>query len=273
MEFLPKFSGADCDCIQTCRRLLDFCVNLCYYEYRNAPVRSRNPTAGLCSRPSVRCGNERTRAARKSPPGRSAMHRSVRRASFPDDPYTSGDGTAVHPAAGERPESKKAFPASARRISCRMQQRLQHTKRKHMHARMELAHSDSGGLSKTHRLRLSAASGPRQAQRARPFRCAGAAARRMQIHPCTAFAVRLFRGELLSVRKTAFRKRSPHRSGCLPPIRRPCPFAETGSSAVPRCAVQTAGAAAPLNYTRFRRYSQEYVEEDAQKDYFVLSFT
>lgn len=249
MEFLPKFSGADCNCLQTCRRLLDFCVILCYYEYRNAPVRSRKP-APVCA-PGIRLrrGNERTCAARKSPPGRSAMHRSTRRAFFPDDPYTSRERYCR--ASGRRRAVR--IKESISRIS--PENLMQNAAAIAAYGTKAHAHPH-GACSQSQRRSLKNAPSASVSSLRSPAGAACAAvsvrwSRRPTDAGFSVYSVRcpaVSRGIAFCEKKTAFRKRSPHRSGCLPPIRRPCPFAETGSSAVPRCAMQTAGAAASLLY-------------------------
>ena len=112
---------------------------------------------------------------------------------------------------------------------------------------MEPAHSHSIGLSKTHRMPLSADSGPRQAPQMQKFPKCRSPCRLQADFPRTARAVRLFCGELLSVRKKHpgnGRRRSADRAPSREPEPRPL---------------------SPSYYTRFRRCRQVRIEKKCTK--------
>lgn len=147
MEFLPKFSAADRAWLQTCRRLLDFYVILCYYEYRNAQVRSRKLLT-VCAPESNTAAKMSGLVQRgKVPPAAlpCTCHAADR---YADDPYTSAErqrGASCRRRAVRI--QRKHFPHQPGESRRRMQQRPQ-IGTEVSRARMEPAHSYSIGLSK-----------------------------------------------------------------------------------------------------------------------------
>lgn len=201
MEFHPKFSGADCACLQTCRRSLDFCVTLCYYDYRNAQVRGRRPLT-VCA-PGTGSGGGVSEPVQRGKVPPAHLHAPVPPSAFPCGRSVHFRRTAIGIPSRRRAVriQRKHFPHQpGDRFAERSSERR--SERKHQRARMEPAHSHSIGLSKTHRMPLSADSGPRQAPQMQMFPKCRSPCRLQADFPRTARAVRLFCGELLSVRKS-----------------------------------------------------------------------
>lgn len=152
------------------------------------------------------------------------------------------NGSAAHPAADGRSESKESISRISpenRVAECSSDRRSEQKYRVPAWSPLTATASVS---QKTHRMPLSADSGPRQAPQCGSSRNAEAPAARKQILPCTARAVRLFCGELLSVREK--RPGSAAASDAAAP------------QAVPLRGNRSSGRSLPLNYTRFRQSRQ-----------------
>ena len=154
------------------------------------------------------------------------------------------------PTGGQNP--KKAFPASARRIA--LQNAAANADRNRsisVPAWSPLTVTASVSQKRT-ACRCQQTPVPGRHRRCRSSRNAGAPAACWLILPRTARAVRLFCGELLSVRKKhpgSGRRRSADRAHSREPEPRPL---------------------SPSYYTRFRRCRQVWIEKNAQKGRFVL---
>ena len=152
MEFHPKFSCADCDCLQTCLNMLDFCVKLCYYEFGNAQYPHRGSRRFvLPEAAAVRNQSELVQSG-KVPPADSPRTNRLRTRLSRMTRTSSGYAAHRKETCRRRAVKVKEFPASARRTQfCMMQQQSQHPALKDEPACMEpVPQSKHRSLSKTH---------------------------------------------------------------------------------------------------------------------------
>lgn len=151
MEILPKFSGTDCDCLQTCRELLDFYVILCYYDGGNAQITPPVPLPVCAPGSRTIAGSSEQVQRGKVPPADLQCTGT--------DPGLTLRVFRTHPEAVHRGVSpsncRKAvkIKESISRISpenriCRMQQSSKHPEKKFMPACMEPVSRKRTGLSK-----------------------------------------------------------------------------------------------------------------------------
>lgn len=125
MEFHPKFSGADCACLQTCRRSLDFCVTLCYYDYRNAQARGRRPLT-VCA-PGTGSGGGVSEPVQRGKVPPAHLHAPVPPSAFPCGRSVHFRRTAIGIPSRRRAVriQRKHFPHQPGESLCRTQQRTQ----------------------------------------------------------------------------------------------------------------------------------------------------